>query len=108
MTLTKERRRLRTGFTLVELLVVIAIIAILIGLLLPAVQQAREAARRAQCQNNCKQMALAMHTYNSTYSKFAIGVRCRATSTSGTQTLSHSFFVGLLPYVEQGNLFDKW
>jgi len=40
------------GFTLVELLVVIAIIAILIALLLPAVQAAREAARRAQCQNN--------------------------------------------------------
>jgi prepilin-type N-terminal cleavage/methylation domain-containing protein len=98
---------LRSGFTLVELLVVIAIIAILIGLLLPAVQQAREAARRAQCQNNLKQIGLAMHTYHSTYSKFPIGVRCRGTGTSA-QTLSHSFFVGLLPFVEQGNLFEKW
>ena len=39
----------RSGFTLVELLVVIFIIAVLIALLLPAVQQAREAARRATC-----------------------------------------------------------
>jgi len=66
-------RSIRSGFTLVELLVDLAIIGILVGLLLPAVQAAREAARRAQCMSNQRQIGLALTNYESSHRRLPSG-----------------------------------
>jgi prepilin-type N-terminal cleavage/methylation domain-containing protein len=62
----------RRGFTLVQLLVVIAIIATLVGLLLPAVQKAREASLRTKTQNNLRQIGLAFANYESALAHYPL------------------------------------
>jgi prepilin-type N-terminal cleavage/methylation domain-containing protein/prepilin-type processing-associated H-X9-DG protein len=60
---SKVNPGLREGFTLVELLVVIAVIAILAALLLPALNRAKTAADSAVCKSNLRQLTLAMTMY---------------------------------------------
>jgi prepilin-type N-terminal cleavage/methylation domain-containing protein len=91
----------RRGFTLIELLVVIAIIAVLIGLLLPAVQKVREAGTRMQCMNNMKQVALAVHNYESAYQT----VPALYTYIKGPPKNYSNMFFWILPYIEQQNVY---
>lgn len=70
---SNQRRRgarPRAGFTLIEVLVVIALIALLIGLLLPALRDARRAAHAAVCLSNQRQIGAALMLYADTYKEF--------------------------------------
>jgi prepilin-type N-terminal cleavage/methylation domain-containing protein/prepilin-type processing-associated H-X9-DG protein len=60
-------RHRHSGFTLVELLVVMVIIGMLIALLLPATQAVRGAARKATCANNEKQIGIAYRQFRAKY-----------------------------------------
>jgi prepilin-type N-terminal cleavage/methylation domain-containing protein/prepilin-type processing-associated H-X9-DG protein len=101
-------RRKSSGFTLIELLVVIAIIAVLIALLVPAVQKVREAAARSQCQNNLKQIGLAMHSFHDTYKRFPPGSASDAGVFGSGGGYGSSWMVFILPYIEQGALYNQW
>lgn len=96
-----HRRSLSRGFTLVELLVVIAIIGTLVGLLLPAVQAAREAARRSTCKNKLKQLALAMHNYESGNRAFPANWHGGAVGSQWEPWMSLTATSMVLPYLEE-------
>lgn len=106
--------RLLTGFTLAEMLVVIAIIGILVALLLPAVQAAREAARRTSCSNNVKQIGLAMQNFHGTFNHLPPGAITAGGPARAKQKLAvpsgvdHGWVVWLLPYLEQQALHDQY
>ncbi len=94
------------GFTLVELLMVIAIIGILIALFLPAVQAAREASRRTQCQGRLKQLGFAQHAYHAVARAFPPAATVERTA-SDLRVFANANVL-LLPYLEEINVVERY
>ena len=86
------------GFTLVELLVVIAVIGVLVGMLLPAVQMVRESARRVECMNNLKQLGLAVHNYEGGKKQFP-------PARAADEFLTWPVY--LMPFVDMNNMYNQ-
>jgi prepilin-type N-terminal cleavage/methylation domain-containing protein/prepilin-type processing-associated H-X9-DG protein len=93
------RGKASVGFTLVELLVVMAIIGLLVALLLPAVQSAREAARSASCVNNLRQVSVGLHNHHAARGRFPYGCYYNQTTAARNSWTSYT-----LPYLEEQNL----
>ncbi len=90
------------GFTLLELLAVVAIIGVLLALLVPAFCRTREAARRSHCENNLKQIGLGMHNYLSTWSVFPPALLAFDSGTGAVQTDDWGALARVVPFIEAG------
>jgi type II secretory pathway pseudopilin PulG len=109
------RHRRRAGFTLVDLLIVIAIIAVLVGMLIPAVQRVRDAAMRTQCLNNLKQLGLACNNYQANQGVLPPGYLGPPAEDNVPGSMFARYGEGqevglmvcLLPYIDGDNLFSQ-
>jgi len=101
----------RRGFTLVELLIVIAIIAVLVMLLTPAVQQVRESMLRTQCKNNLWQIGRAVQQHVDKWGHYPTsgwGWGWAGDPNQGfTRNQPAGWAYNILPYIELGNLHDQ-
>jgi prepilin-type N-terminal cleavage/methylation domain-containing protein len=108
----ETKRQVRDGFSLIELLLVVAIISILAALLLPSLGAAQAKGKQAACANHLKQLALAFHMYtadndgrlveNSPASPW-VGGSMKIPAESTNQTLIRQG--KLFPYANQPDLY---
>ncbi len=93
----------RPRITFLRVFLGLAIVFVLAALLLPAMRRGggREAARRTQCKNNLKQIALALHNYESIYH-----VLPPAYTVDAAGRPLHSWRTLILPWVEQLDLYN--
>ncbi len=96
------------GFTLVELLVVVAVLAVLVGLLLPALARSKTSARSVACLNHLRQMALAAQMYTDAHRQFFPPAYAQAVEDGVTVLRAWDFTTrpGPTPQVTAGLLWE--
>jgi len=107
MATTEKTNHAAAGFTLVELLVVVAIIGTLIGMLLPAVQRARESGRRAACSNSIRQQGVAISNYEAARRMFPPGSDSYTADPATQPARLHAWSSFILPFLEESAVAVK-
>ncbi len=103
----RRPHRNSSGFTLVELLVVMAIIGVLAGLLIPSVQAVREASRRSACQHNLVELSLAIMSYHDRQNHYPIGtLDATGPIHSLPEGYHHNWLAALLPHMDENVISD--
>jgi prepilin-type N-terminal cleavage/methylation domain-containing protein/prepilin-type processing-associated H-X9-DG protein len=100
----QQDKRFFVGFTLIELITVVAVIALLMAMLLPAVQAARSSIRRMSCSNKMRQIGIAIHAYNNIHNQLPPS---RRGSGSSSTPKRHNILTFLLPYLELQHVYDQ-
>lgn len=102
----------RIGFTLPEVMVVVAIVGLLAALLMPALTRALARGRLTQCMNNQYQIAFALVHYNEKQGSIPGWMQriitTSATAASGTAGAACCWAVPLLPFLGRSDVYDTW
>jgi len=95
----------KSGFTWVELVIIIVVISVALAFAVPFIQSAREKARRETCINNMKQLGLALHNYHDIHKRFPSSADLVGAGPI-KQVGGWSFLVRLLPMLDRDKLFQ--
>ena len=101
------RKQRSSGFTLVELLVVMTIIGMLVGMLLPAVMVVRANMYNTACKRQLGEVGLAAFQYEAAHNSFP-GYINNLTVSGGTSTVPVGWGVYLMPYLGRTDIWNAY
>jgi prepilin-type processing-associated H-X9-DG protein len=96
----------RTGWRVIDMLILIFILAVALGISLPILRRAQMASHRQQCQDNLRQFAVGAAHYEAAWGVYPSGGYGSVDPATGEPTFGFSVFVPLLPFVEQQAVYN--
>ncbi len=110
--MSNTHRRVRSGFSIMDLVILLAVAAVALALITPALQSSRQQTRQADCAHNLKMLVLAMHNYHDVYKSFPamrLGTLKGEGEAASVQSNRYcmSGWVSLSPFLEQQRVYDR-